>query len=84
MFRKFFFNHLSIQRQIDYLKKRGILLGTRTRDGRTIYVYMLTNLFVEVLYKNDNTKEHPEALTTLSGLRNLNDYLEKEFRTANF
>ena len=84
MFLKFFFHHLSLQKQVDYLKKRGILLGTRMKEGRTVYIYMLTHLFVEVMYKNDNTGEHPEMLNTLSGLKSLNDYLEREFKTANF
>ena len=82
MFLKFFFTHLSVQKQVEYLKKRGIILGTRVKNGRKIYIYMLTNLFVEVLYKNDNTEEQPEKLTTLAGLKNLNDYLENEFRTS--
>lgn len=82
MLLQFFFNQLPSSKQIEYLKKRGILLGTRTRDSRKIFVYMLTDLFVEVLYKNDNTEEKPEKLTTLNGLKNLNDYLEKEFRSS--
>lgn len=80
MLLQFFFNQLPSYKQIEYLKKRGILLGTRTKDSRKIFVYMLTDLFVEVLYKNDNTEERPEKLTTLNGLKNLNDYLERDFR----
>jgi hypothetical protein len=82
MFLQFLFNQLPSQKQIEYLKKRGVLLGTRNRESRKIFVYMITNLFVEVLYKNDNTEEQPEKLTTLNGLKSLNDYLEREFRTS--
>lgn len=82
MLLKFFFNHLSIRRQVEYLKKRGIILGTRNKQGRKIYIYMLTNLFVEVMYRNDNTEDQPEQLNTLSGLKSLNDYLEKEFKAS--
>ena len=82
MLLQFFFNQLPGSKQIEYLKKRGVLLGTRTKDNRKIFVYMLTNLFVEVIYKNDNTDDRPEKLTTLNGLKNLNEYLEKEFRTS--
>jgi len=58
------------------------MLGTRMKEGRKIYIYMLRELFVEVVYKNDNTEETPERLNMLTGLKNLNSYLEKEFKTS--
>jgi hypothetical protein len=58
------------------------MLGTRMKEGRKIYIYMLRELFVEVIYKNDNTEETPEKLNMLTGLKNLNTYLEKEFKTS--
>ncbi|HEY8936537.1 MAG TPA: hypothetical protein VIM65_15020 [Cyclobacteriaceae bacterium] len=64
------------------MKKRGILLGTRMKDGRKIYIYMLRDLFVEVVYKNDSVDELPEKLNMLNGLKNLNSYLEREFKTS--
>ncbi len=82
MILKFFFKQLSVQKQIDYLKKKGVMIGTRTKDSRKIYTYMLRDLFVEVLYKNDNANDSPEQVNTLSGLKNLNSYLEKEFKTS--
>ena len=82
MFLKFFFNYLSTQKKIEWLKRKGFMLGTRNRGGRTIYIYMLTNLFVEVIFKNDDAEQAPEALTTLSGLKHLNEYLEKEFKAT--
>jgi hypothetical protein len=82
MILRFFFKHLSINKQAIYLKKKGILLGTRFKDGRKIYIYMLRDLFVEVLFTNDNTNETPEKLYMLNGLKNLNNYLEKEFKTT--
>lgn len=78
----FFFKQLSLQKQVSLLKKRGINLGSRIKDGRKIYIYMLNNLFVEVSYKNDNDNSAPEKLTMLSGLKNLNNYLEKEFKAS--
>jgi hypothetical protein len=82
MILKFFFKHLSINKQVIHLKKKGILLGTRLKDGRKIYIYMLRDLFVEVLFKNDNASDEPERLYMLNGLKNLNTYLEKEFKTT--
>ena len=58
------------------------MLGTRMKEGRKIYIYMLRELFVEVVYKNDNVEEMPERLNMLTGLKNLNSYLEKEFKTS--
>jgi hypothetical protein len=82
MIRKFIFSHLSMHRQISYLKGKGIGLGTRLKDGRKIHLYMLNDLFVEVMYKNDNVDDAPEKVNLISGLMNLNKYLEKDFRAS--
>jgi hypothetical protein len=82
MILKFFFRQMSLQKQVNFLKKRGIMLGTRLKDGRRIYIYMLRDLFIEVLFKNDNVNENAERLNMLEGLNNLNEYLEKEFRAS--
>ena len=82
MILKFFFKQLSVQKQIDYLKKKGVMLGTRTKDNRKVYTYMLRDLFVEVLYKNDNAENSAEKVSMLSGLKNLNSYLEREFKAS--
>jgi len=82
MFLKFFFKQLSAQKQIDYLKKKGIMIGTRTKNKRKVYTYMLKDLFVEVYYKNDNENDSAEKVSLLSGLKNLNNYLEREFKTS--
>jgi hypothetical protein len=82
MILKFIFKQFSLQSQVNFLKKRGIVLGTRLKDGRRIHIYMFRNLFVEVLYKNDNTEEAAEKINMLTGLKSLNSYLEKEFKTS--
>jgi hypothetical protein len=82
MILKFFFQQMSYQKQVNYLKKKGIALGTRLKNGRKIHIYMLRDLFVEVLYKDDNTEATPERINMLQGLKNLNEYLEKEFKTS--
>lgn len=73
---------MSLQKQVNFLKKRGIMLGTRLKDGRRIYIYMLRDLFVEVLFKNDNVNDNAERLNMLEGLNSLNEYLEKEFKAS--
>ena len=82
MFFRFFFKRMSIQRQAEYVRKNGIMLGTRVKDGRKIYIYMIRNLFVEVTFRNDNLDDAAETIIILQGLDNLNDYLEKEFRAS--
>ena len=82
MILRFFFSRLSLEKQVSYLKKKGIALGTRLKGGRKIYIYMLSDLFVEVLYKNDNADETPEKLNMLRGLSSLNEYLENEFKAS--
>ena len=82
MILQFFFRQLSAETQANYLQKNGVSLGSRAKNGRRIYVYMLRNLFVEVMYENDNVNDTPEKVNMLRGLKNLNAYLEKEFRTS--
>ena len=79
---KLFFRHSSLQNQIDRLKRKGILLGTRNKSDRKVYIYMLSSLFVEVMFNNDDAEHTPEKIQILSGLKNLNEYLEKEFKTS--
>jgi hypothetical protein len=82
MILKFIFKQFSLQQQVNFLKKRGIMLGTRMKSGRKIHIYMFRNLFVEVIYKNDNTEELGEHINMLTGLKSLNSYLEREFKTS--
>lgn len=82
MILKFIFKQFSPQKQVNFLRKKGIVLGTRLKDGRRIHIYMFRNLFVEVLYKNDNSDEAPEKVKMLTGLKSLNSYLEQEFKAS--
>jgi hypothetical protein len=82
MLLKFIFKQFSINRQVNFLKKKAIVLGTRMKDGRRIHIYMFRNLFVEVIYKNDNADDQPEKVNMMTGLKSLNSYLEKEFKAS--
>lgn len=81
MLHKFFFNRLSLEKKVSQLHERGVALGSRMKDGRQIHMYMLRDLFVEVLYKEDKTYLAPEKVNVLNGLTNLQQYLETEFRS---
>lgn len=82
MFTTFFFKRMNLRQQVRMLRRKGIVLGTRVKDGRKIYIYMMKDIFAEVLYKNDNTDEDAEKISILCGLDNLNNYLENEFRAT--
>ena len=73
---------MTARQQVNYLRKKGIILGTRTKEGRKIHIYMLKDLFIEVLYQNDNADLEAEKVSILEGLDNLNSYLDKEFRES--
>ncbi len=82
MIKQFLFQHLSTVRQIQQLKDKGAPLGTRSKKGRKVYVYMLGDMFVEVTYLGDHSENAAEDVTVLRGLKTLADYLETEFRTS--
>jgi hypothetical protein len=79
---KWMFKYFTLSKKIERLKEDGIVLGTRLSNGRKVYLYMLKDFFVEVIYQNDNLDLAPEKLETFSSLNNLNSYLEREFKTA--
>ena len=81
MFLQLIFRWLSINRQADFMKRRGIILGTRKRDGRQGYLYMVNNLFAEIFFENDNPQMSVERLVVLNGLNKLNSYLEEDSRS---
>jgi hypothetical protein len=81
----FFFKRLlSESRQVSFMKRWGIMLGTRGRDGRQVYTYMFRDLFAEIMYKNDNPEQQIEYLYLMEGLQMLNLYLEKETKRMMF
>lgn len=80
MITKFFFKRLSVASQANFMKKRGISLGSRWKDGRYIYMYMFRSLFVEILFIGDKTENDPETVTVISGIDEFNKRLEEEIR----
>jgi hypothetical protein len=80
MLLKLFFNRLSLTAQANFMKRRGIILGTRNKEGRQAYLYMVNNLFTEILYENDDPRMKVEEVVVLDGLNTLNKHLEKDLR----
>ncbi len=81
---RLFFKRLSAVRQANYMKRRGIVVGTRSREGRMSYLYMVNNLFAEILYENDNPALRAETVVVMEGLQNLTRHLEKDLRESAF
>lgn len=82
MFFKLFFKHLSESKKLNYVREHGVMIGTRMRDERKIFLYMIKDYFVEVVYKDDNMDEAAERLGMSNSLSGLNSYLEREFKAA--
>ena len=81
MFFNFFFKQWPLHKQVSYLRRKGILIGSRTKDARKIYIYMYHDHFAEVQFKNDDPDGEVEHASIVKGLKNLNSYLENEFRS---
>ncbi len=79
---KWGFKYFSIAKQLEYLREHGIMLGSRMRNDRKVFLYMVKSTFVEVMYKNDSIEKEPEHLEVFKNLNHLNQYLEKEFKTS--
>lgn len=82
MILQFFFRQMSLSQKVNYLHSKGISLGSRVKNGRKIHIYMVRSLFVEVMYKNDDVNGQAEKVHILRGLKNLNSYLEQEFKAS--
>ena len=82
MWFKIGFKFLADKRKFELLREKGIMLGSRWRNERRVYLYMVKDFFVEVMYPQDDIDREPEKINTFSSLDNLNAYLERDFRTA--
>lgn len=82
MWFKIGFRFLADKQKFELLREKGIMLGSRWRNERRVYLYMVKDFFVEVMYMRDDIDMEPEKINTFSNLDNLNAYLERDFRTA--
>lgn len=62
------------------MKKRGIMLASRKREGRQVYIYMFRDVFAEIIFKDDDPEKEAESLLLINGLKKLNQHLENETR----
>jgi hypothetical protein len=82
MFGRLVFKALSESKKIAYLKEQGTILGTRLKNGRKAYLYIIKDFCVEVIFRNDNSEMQPEKVTTFANVKEFNSYLEREFRAS--
>jgi hypothetical protein len=82
MFYKLIFKNLSESGKLRFLRKHGVSLGVRVRENRKVFIYMVKDFFVEVLYRNDNNEGEAERLNVFDSLKGLSAYLENEFRAT--
>jgi len=79
---KWGFKYFSLTKQLVYLREHGVMLGSRMRNDRKVFLYMVKSTFVEVMYKNDSIEREAERVEVFNNLNHLNQYLENEFRTT--
>jgi len=79
---KWGFKYFSLTKQLDYLREHGVMLGSRMRNDRKVFLYMVKSTFVEVMYKNDSIEREAERLEVFKNLNHLNQYLENEFKAT--
>jgi hypothetical protein len=70
------------ERQLEHVRQKGVSLGSRLKEGRSVFVYMVRNLFVQIVFKNDQEWHEVENFMVFSSLEKLNSYLEQDFRLA--
>lgn len=63
---KHFFKHLSQSKKLSYVRDHGVMIGTRMRDERKLFLYMIKDFIVEVVYKDDNMDDVAECLGTFN------------------
>jgi hypothetical protein len=82
MWLKEIFGTFSRTKLIKMIREEGSLIGERQREGRKIYIYMLKDFFVQVIFQKDDPTEDVEYVETFPDLNKLNSHLENEFRAA--
>ena len=82
MFTKFFFNRMSPEKKLAHLRKNGTFIGNRMRNSSLVSLYMLGDSFVEILFKDGESKETPDNIRIFSSLDSLNGYLEDDARMS--
>jgi hypothetical protein len=76
------FEGFSRDKIIRLVRQEGSLVGERERGGRKIYIYLLRDFFVQIIFRKDDPREEVENIEKFSDLVALNAHLENEFRAS--
>ncbi|MCK6616545.1 MAG: hypothetical protein L6Q51_02780 [Cyclobacteriaceae bacterium] len=82
MMDRLIFRLMSVRKKIDYLRDKGTVLGTRLKNGRKAYLYIIKDFCAEVIFQKDNTELSAEQIRTFANVKEFNSYLEREFRSS--
>ena len=56
MFLRFVFKHFSLSKQVAQLKSKGVMIGTRHKDGRKVYLYMIKDFFANYAMRSSSVE----------------------------
>jgi hypothetical protein len=82
MIDRLLFRLMSFKKKIDYLRNQGTILGTRLKNGRKAYLYIIKDFCAEVIFQKDNAELSAEKITTFANVKEFTSYLEQEFRST--
>ncbi|NOT74560.1 MAG: hypothetical protein HOP08_06485 [Cyclobacteriaceae bacterium] len=82
MWLKAIFGKLSKNKIVRLVKTEGSLIGEHKQEGRQVYIYLLRDFFVQVMFHNDDPSEEVEHVKTFANINQLNSHLESEFRST--
>ncbi len=81
MIDRLLFKLMSLRRKINYLRNQGTVIGTRLKNGRKAYLYIIKDFCAEVIFQKDNADLSAEKIITFDNVKEFNNYLEREFRS---
>lgn len=81
----FILKKLPLRKQVAYVQKNALYLGTRNSENRKPHLYTLgSKLMAEIFFEEDDLNKKPERLVWLPGLQHLENHLEREFKSSTF
>ena len=76
MLYRLLFNRFSDDKKKRQIQQHGTPIGTRFDSQRTLYLYIVKSLFVEVAYFEDNPDNSIEDIKIFNSHNALQDYLK--------
>ena len=77
MLKQLLFTCLSDSNQLQALRNKGVELRSYIKNGRTAHLYELSNFYVEVVFKFDDTEMLPEKITVFQNVEEWSNYITR-------